>query len=68
MLFIYKQLPILDWKPCKGDVDLVLLRITLLLTIIHFYTKDRFSADMLIPYFIWVFFAGYLNLYIVVNN
>jgi hypothetical protein len=20
MLFIYKQLSIIDWKPCKGDV------------------------------------------------
>jgi benzodiazapine receptor len=55
-------------NPKLAFVDLILLWSTLLLTIIHFYTKDRFSADMLIPYFIWVFFAGYLNLYIVVNN
>jgi benzodiazapine receptor len=55
-------------NPKLAFIDLILLRITLLLTIIHFYTKDRFSADMLIPYFIWVFFAGYLNLFIVINN
>ena len=26
MLFIYKQLPIFDWKPCKGDDDSMMLR------------------------------------------
>jgi len=55
-------------NPKLAFVDLILLWSTLLLTIIHFYKKDSFSANMLIPYFIWVSFAGYLNLYIVMNN
>ena len=55
-------------NPKIALIDLILLWSTLLLTIIHFYKKDSFSANMLIPYFIWVSFAGYLNLYIVVNN
>ena len=55
-------------NPNIAFVDLILLWSTLLLTINHFYKKDKFSAYMLIPYFIWVSFAGYLNLHIVVNN
>jgi len=55
-------------NPKLALVDLILLWSTLLLTINHFYKKDRFSADMLIPYFVWVSFAGYLNLFIVINN
>jgi tryptophan-rich sensory protein len=55
-------------NPKLALVDLILLWSTLLITINHFYTKDRFSADMLIPYFVWVSFAGYLNIFIVANN
>jgi len=55
-------------NPKLAFIDLILLWSKILLTIIHFYKKDSFSANMLIPYFIWVSFAGYLNLYIVINN
>jgi benzodiazapine receptor len=55
-------------NPKLALIDLILLWSTLLITINHFYTKDRFSADMLIPYFVWVSFAGYLNIFIVANN
>ena len=55
-------------NPKLALADLILLWSTLFLTINHFYTKDKFSAYMLLPYFVWVSFAGYLNLYIVVNN
>ena len=54
--------------PKIAFIDLILLWSTLLLTINHFYNKDKFSAYMLIPYALWVTFAGYLNFYIVVNN
>ena len=30
--------------------------------------KDRLSAFLHLPYIIWLFFASYLNLFIVVNN
>jgi tryptophan-rich sensory protein len=55
-------------NPKLALVDLILLWSTLLLTITHFYKKNKFSAYMLIPYFVWVSFAGYLNIYIVGNN
>ena len=55
-------------NPKIAFVDLILLWGTLLLTIIHFYKKDKFSAYMLIPYFVWISFAGYLNLHIIANN
>ena len=32
------------------------------------YRIDRFSGIIYIPYVIWLFFASYLNLFIVINN
>jgi benzodiazapine receptor len=56
-------------NPKIAFIDLILLWSTLLLTITQFYNnKNIFSAYLLIPYFIWVTFAGYLNYYIVINN
>ncbi|NDW19276.1 tryptophan-rich sensory protein [Dysgonomonas sp. 216] len=51
-----------------------LINITLLLVVIGAYLiasfkwANRFSFAMFIPYFLWVLFAGYLNLYIVLYN
>jgi benzodiazapine receptor len=56
-------------NPKLALIDLSLLWSTLLLTIIQFFkNKNNFSAYLLVPYFIWVTFAGYLNSYIVINN
>lgn len=56
-------------NPKIALIDLGLLWSTLLLTIIQFSNnKNIFSAYLLVPYFIWVTFAGYLNYYIVINN
>ena len=56
-------------NPKIALIDLSLLWGTLLLTMIQFYNnKNIFSAYLLVPYFIWVTFAGYLNYYIVINN
>ena len=56
-------------NPKIAFIDLILLWSTLLLTIIQFSNnKNIFSAYLLVPYFIWVTFAGYLNYYIVINN
>ncbi len=49
-------------------VDIGLLWVSLALTIKQFYKKSRIAAYLLIPYFAWVTFAGYLNYYIVKNN
>ena len=56
-------------KPKLALIDLGLLWSTILLTIIQFFkNKNNFSAYLLVPYFIWVTFAGYLNTFIVINN
>ncbi|MDB4848283.1 tryptophan-rich sensory protein [Gammaproteobacteria bacterium] len=35
---------------------------------IDLYKLDKLSAILFIPYIVWLFFASYLNLFIVVNN
>ena len=35
---------------------------------IDFYRLDKLSAILFIPYVLWLFFASYLNLFIVINN
>ena len=35
---------------------------------IDLYKLDKLSAILFIPYVVWLFFASYLNLFIVVNN
>lgn len=56
-------------KPKLALIDIGLLWSTILLTIIQFFkNKNNFSAYLLVPYFIWVTFASYLNSYIVINN
>jgi len=32
------------------------------------YRLDRFSGIIYLPYVIWLIFASYLNLFIVINN
>ena len=47
------------------------LSIVILLTIyiiIEFYKKNKLASYLLIPYIIWLCFAFYLNLFIVINN
>ena len=41
---------------------LILLWIMILLTVKQFYRLDKRTAYMMIPYLLWVTFAGYLNL------
>ncbi|MEG2812474.1 MAG: TspO/MBR family protein, partial [Clostridium sp.] len=43
---------------------LILLWILILITIIKFYKISKPAAYLMIPYFLWVTFAGYLNLFI----
>ena len=48
----------------KIDLALIiiaLLWITLLITIITFYKHSKLAAWLLVPYFLWVCFATYLN-------
>lgn len=47
---------------------IVILLVFIAATIVSFYKVNPISAYLLIPYFIWVLFATYLNFFIVANN
>ena len=50
------------WKNLSLSlVIIVLLAIFIIATIISFFKVSKFSAILLIPYFLWVCFAAYLN-------
>ena len=57
------------WQmPLLALVDLVLVLGLVVLSYTHFYNIQKVSAYLLIPYLLWLCFAFYLNLYIVVYN
>lgn len=47
---------------------LLLLIILVAIMFVKFYNKNRTSAYLLIPYMVWLVFAGYLNLAIYLLN
>jgi translocator protein len=51
-----------------GLVDLILTDIFTIMTIYFFQKVFPISAYLLIPYMLWISFATYLNLYIVIKN
>jgi tryptophan-rich sensory protein len=55
-------------NPNLAFLIIILLDISIYKTIIEFSKVDKWSSWILYPYFIWVLFATYLNLYIVTNN
>jgi tryptophan-rich sensory protein len=48
-------------RPGLALIDIVLLDITLVLLIVHFWQAARLSSVLLWPYLAWVLFATYLN-------
>tara|TARA_B100001059_G_scaffold232010_1_gene269019 strand:- start:2416 stop:2799 length:384 start_codon:yes stop_codon:yes gene_type:complete len=48
--------------------NLALIIIFTFLTIKKFYLVNKLASYLLVPYFIWLCFAFYLNLFIVLNN
>lgn len=62
VLFFGFRLPIL------GFIDILALWIAILLTIINFFKVNRIAAWLLVPYLLWVSFAGFLNFSILVLN
>lgn len=47
---------------------IILLAILVALTISRFYRVSKIAAILLVPYFIWIIFATYLNLgYLILN-
>lgn len=48
-------------SPLAGLIDIVILWSAILLTMISFYRISTTAAALLVPYFLWVSFAGVLN-------
>ncbi len=55
--YVFFNLQRIDW----ALIIIALLWITLLITIIMFYKYSKIAAWLLVPYFLWVSFASYLN-------
>ena len=55
-------------KPLLALLDIILIILFTLITLYKFYEINKTSFYLLIPYIIWLCFATYLNLYIVINN
>ena len=47
---------------------IVFLFISVVITFLKFYKVNKLSAYLLIPYILWIVFAGYLNLSIAILN
>ena len=75
-LFLIQLLLNLSWapiffifkKPLLSLFIIIILWVFIFATMISFYKLNRLSSYLLIPYFIWVSFATYLNFFIVSNN
>lgn len=75
-LFVIQLILNLSWapvffslkKPFLALIIILIMWIFILLTMINFYKTNKTSCYLLIPYFIWVSFATYLNFFIVINN
>ena len=55
-------------RPLAAFVILVVLLVLILLTIRQFRVVNRTAANLLVPYLLWVIFAGILNFEIVRLN
>ena len=60
--FFYMQSPVL------GFAILVVLFMFVVLYAAGCYTQNKWATIINIPYMLWLMFAGYLNLYVVMNN
>ena len=52
----------------KAFAVVLCLWVAILFTILNFYRVSKLAAYLLIPYLLWVSFAGVLNLFIVILN
>jgi tryptophan-rich sensory protein len=55
-------------SPFFAFIDIIALWIVILLVIVNFYKLSKTAGILLIPYILWVSFAGVLNYYIFVLN
>lgn len=76
VLFFTQLLVNLSWTPAFFGVKniglalaiVILLDILVLLNIMEFWKISKTASRILIPYFIWILFATYLNIGILVLN
>ena len=74
--FIVQMVLNLAWSPIffylhnigLALIVILLLNFAILMNIIKFYKVSKFSGLILIPYFLWVLFATYLNISFFVLN
>ncbi len=74
--FVMQMIFNLLWTPAffiLNDLKLsviiiIILDILVLLNILEFYKISKFSGVILIPYFLWILFASYLNIGILLLN
>ena len=74
--FIIQMLLNLVWTPVffllhnitLALVIIILMDLFVILTIKRFYTVSKFAGMMLIPYFLWILFATYLNTAFLILN
>lgn len=62
ILFFYFQNPLL------GFIDILILDICVTLYTVKSYPVKKVSSFLFYPYVIWIYFATYLNGYILLNN
>ena len=76
ILFIIHMIFNLLWSPVffylnRPDISLFIIAIlifTAVLIIIKFFRVSKISSVILIPYFLWLLFAAYLNIQICILN
>lgn len=62
ILFFYFQNPLL------GLIDILLLDMIVTIYVLKSYPLHRVSSLLFLPYVLWIYFATYLNGYILLNN
>jgi len=55
-------------NPTLSFFELLLLWIAIFLTIVYFYRVSKWAGYLLLPYIVWVSFAGVLNLFLWILN
>jgi len=55
-------------SPILGMIEIAALWFSILVTVVAFTKVSRTAGAVLLPYLVWVSFAGYLNYMILVLN
>jgi translocator protein len=55
-------------NPFLAFIELILLWAFILMCVVMFFRKSKWAGGLMIPYFLWVTFAGVLNFFFVFLN